>query len=197
METFKAIMEESKKFREEIRNELAATKEELKSARAEILTLQKQAEQYIERIASLEDRLKEALKPTNWIYYYIQKPLKKTEIETLVGRYVNDPTDAVLVVDDDPSIQKIFEELSEDHEWNILRAYNGAKALDMLKLSKPKVIFLDLVMPVVDGFEVLNAIHQNKELTTTPIVVISGTMLKDVDRISLHAKMNEAIIQSP
>jgi len=189
VESFKSIMEESKRFREEIRGELAQSKLEIANLHTEVAS-------YKKKIQELEERLREALTPRSWLYYYIQKPIKLFEIETIVKRHLNDANDTALIVEDDPYTQKIIESLSQTNNWKFLRAYNGKTALDILKVSQPKIIIIDLVLPVADGFEVLNAIHENKNLTGVPIVVISSSNLKEVDRLFLHSKIHESLTKA-
>jgi len=189
VESFKSIMEESKRFREEIREELAQSKTVINSLEAKI-------QHYENRVKELEDRLREAMKPRNWLYYYLQKPIKLFEIETILKRHLNDSADCALVIEDDPYTQKVMDSLAATNKWRFLRAYNGNTAVDMLKVNNPKIIIIDLVMPVADGFEVLNAIHENKELAGIPIVVISSSNLKEVDRIFLHTKINESLTKA-
>jgi CheY-like chemotaxis protein len=196
VETFKAIMEESRVFREEIRKDLDDAKKQLEGAKREVESLKEKVKEYLEKIEQLEAQLHEALKPRNWIYYYLQKPLKRNEIETIVARHIMVNEDPILVVDDDPFTQRMFDNLVDLHGWNVLRATTGSKALDMLKLHKPKMIFMDLVLPVTDGFEVLNAIHDDKSLTGIPMIIISGSTLKEVDRIFIHTKINESLIKA-
>jgi CheY-like chemotaxis protein/uncharacterized coiled-coil protein SlyX len=192
VESFKSIMEESKRFREEIREELNQVKEESKK---EIGQLQEKIRRYEYKIRELEERLKEALTPRTWLYYYIQKPVKLFEIETILKRHLT-RGDSALIVEDDPYTQKVVDGLAQANGWTFLRAYNGITAIDALKVNQPKIIIIDLVLPVADGFEVLNAIHENKNMAGVPIVVISSSNLKEVDRLFLHSKINESLTKA-
>lgn len=196
VESFKAIMEESKLFRQEIRQELEKSKEVIASLEVKIASYEATVRSYERKIQELEERLKEALTPRSWLYYYIQKPIKQFEIETIVKRHLNNPNDCALIVEDDPYTQKVVDGLSQTNNWKFLRAYNGKSAIDILKVSQPKIIIIDLVMPVADGFEVLNAIHENKNLAGVPIVVISSSNLKEVDRLFLHSKIHESLTKA-
>jgi signal transduction histidine kinase/CheY-like chemotaxis protein len=83
----------------------------------------------------------------------------------------------LLIVDDDLGfvqlVQRSLEMLYAD--LKILRAYDGGQALDMIKQSPPDLIFLDLAMPEMSGFEVIDALHADANLKTIPIVLITGT----------------------
>lgn len=184
IETFKSIMEESKKFRDDIRKELDGAHEKIK-------VLEEQVGSYLKRIRELENKLEEALKARSWLYYYLQKPLKSSEVELIINRHILSKTDKILIVDDDPNTNKVFEHIKE---WEVTTVCNGQKALEYLKLNSPKLIFIDLVLPVYEGFEIINAIHENRELVNTPMVIISPNNLKRVDRNALHNKINELLI---
>lgn len=189
VESFKSIMEESKRFREEIRGELDKVKTE---AKAEIKVLRDQIHQYEQKIQELEERLRDALSPHTWLYYYIQKPVKLFEIENILKRHLND-ADNALIVGDDPHTHKATDEVAERNKWNFIKACNSTTAIDVLKFNQLKVIIIDLVLPVADVFEILNAIHENKKLSNIPLVVISSFNLKDVDRSLIHTKIHDKL----
>lgn len=188
VETFKSIMEESKRFREEIRIELNQSKQE-------ILNLKELVKSYEQKIKDLEDRLREALLPRTWSYFYIQKPIKLFELESIIKRYINSNsvTDYALVVGDDPFTQKAIESLFYENDWKFLKSHNGNIAVDMLKVNLPKIIIIDFVLPVADSFEILNAIHENRNFANIPVIAISSNNLREVDRIFLHSKINESL----
>lgn len=185
VESFKSIMEESKKFRDEFRAELSAAKEE-------IAKLKKQVADYETEI----EKLKKQITPPTWLYYYLQKPIKLFELDTIVKRHITEPTDRILLIEDDPFTQKVLESVSTANGWNLLRVSNGKSAIETLKLHVPKLIIIDLVLAVPDAFEALNAIHESTELSGVPIVVISSSNVKEVDRIFLHTKIHEALTKA-
>lgn len=189
LESFRSIMEESKKFREEF-------KEELRQAKSEIADLRQQIKDSEVIINELSGKLKESLLPRSWLYYYLQKPIKQIELETIIRRYIETPTDCVLVIEDDPYTQKVLSTLAANHNWNVVRATSGKNALEMIKINPPKLIIIDMVMPVADSFDVLNIIHENRELSNIPLIVISSINLKEVDRIYLHTKINESVTKA-
>jgi len=193
VESFNSIMVESKRFRDEIRVELERAREEAKEKMGELL---EKIRKYEGKILDLEEKLRDALTPRTWLYYYILKPIKQFEIETIFKRHLKFDTDTAMVIHDDPNTEKIIDSLHIAHNWNFLRATNGKIALEMLKIERPKIIMVDLVLPVIDGFEVINSIHENKNLTGIPIVVVSSSNLKEVDRVVIHNKINEILTKN-
>ena len=76
----------------------------------------------------------------------------------------------MLLVDDVDMNLEILETIFEEH-FRILKAHNGIEALDILKHDKVDIVILDIVMPVMDGFETLERIRSDKALMDIPVVV--------------------------
>ena len=86
------------------------------------------------------------------------------------------PCGGILVVDDDPDIRDSLREVLEDEGYEVACVGNGREALDHLKTTNPRpcVILLDLMMPVMDGQEMLRRLKEDPELSKTPVVVMSA-----------------------
>jgi excisionase family DNA binding protein len=84
----------------------------------------------------------------------------------------------VLVVDDDPRFLRSLQRAFKPHadEFQLETAESGVKALMLLGSLKPEVLFLDLQLPALDGFEVLKAIKSNPETKAMAVIVMSGHM---------------------
>ncbi|KAB1066143.1 response regulator [Salibacter halophilus] len=86
----------------------------------------------------------------------------------------------ILVVDDDPIARLIIEQnlkLAQiDNE--ILSAENGKEALNMIKSSKPEIVLLDLNMPVMNGFDLLDSMTENG-IETDVYIITSSTLQND------------------
>jgi CheY-like chemotaxis protein len=80
----------------------------------------------------------------------------------------------VLVVDDDPDILEALSEILEAEGFEIRRARNGKEALDRLEPDPPKLILLDLMMPVMDGWEFAQRMRQRPSVAHIPIIVLSA-----------------------
>jgi len=78
----------------------------------------------------------------------------------------------MLCIDDDRNILNIFKMYFERENYTVLLAEDGEKGLKIFEAQKPDIVLVDLRMPNVDGFEVLERI--NRETTETPVLVISG-----------------------
>src|SRR4051812_16908814 len=87
------------------------------------------------------------------------------------------PCKEVLVVDDDPDICMILQDVLESEGCAVLVAHNGREALGVLRDRLPDVIVLDLMMPVMDGWEFAAQLQQEPLWRDIPVVVVSADTL--------------------
>lgn len=80
----------------------------------------------------------------------------------------------VLIVDDEYSIRKLMKTVLEDEGYNVLLAENGQQAIETVKKVPPDVILLDLLMPGMDGLEVLKILKNDDGFTHIPIIVVTA-----------------------
>ena len=94
----------------------------------------------------------------------------------------------VLVVEDDPFLMKVAGLTLEDKGYHVERAVTGKEAIVAIKKNGYKLVLLDLIMPEMDGFEVLNELKKQKN--KVPIVVFSNLSQEEdkKEALSLGAK---------
>jgi CheY-like chemotaxis protein len=80
----------------------------------------------------------------------------------------------VLVVDDEYGIAELLEAVLVDEGHRVLTASNGKHGLSVLETEKPDVIFLDYMMPIMDGAAMLSHMKSNPDLRNTPVVMMSS-----------------------
>jgi two-component system, OmpR family, response regulator CpxR len=80
----------------------------------------------------------------------------------------------VLIVDDDRDMRDTVTAVLEAEGYDVRCAENGAQALALMHGPKPGVIVLDLLMPVMSGWELLDAVQGDRELARIPVVVLSA-----------------------
>ncbi len=80
----------------------------------------------------------------------------------------------VLVVDDSITVRKITESLLTKLNYTVMTATDGLNALEVLEVSIPDIILLDIEMPRMDGFELLGRLKGSKELKHLPVIMISS-----------------------
>ncbi len=80
----------------------------------------------------------------------------------------------VLVVDDDKEIVATLQKILREEGYNVVAAFDGEEALVKLKNDNPDIILLDLVMPKLNGFEVLKEIREKYKDKWRPVIIISA-----------------------
>jgi CheY-like chemotaxis protein len=99
----------------------------------------------------------------------------------------------VLVVDDDDDIRTLMKRTLEEVEWTVSEAENGAVALERVHEQKPDLILLDLMMPVMDGFEFVQKLREDENNRWIPIIVVTAKDLTEEDRQQLTGGVEHII----
>ena len=112
-------------------------------------------------------------------------------IETLLGQRTQGPSLArvVLVADDDPSILDFTSRVVTKAGHRVVRAERGDVALELIRKERPDLVFLDVLMPGLDGLEVCKAIRSDATLARTPVILLSAM---GEDRLIAAAKNAKA-----
>ena len=97
----------------------------------------------------------------------------------------------VLVVDDDASIRELLSTALEEDGYEVVPAANGQDALAVCERWRPDVIVLDLMMPVMTGFEVLSAMRVNERWAKIPVIVLTGTGGYSADHLGVAAALEK------
>ena len=92
------------------------------------------------------------------------------------------PTSTVMVVDDDDQNRDLLSRLIRHDHYDIVTASSGAEALQRAGSSKLDLVLLDLVMPGLNGFEVLRALKNKESTNQVPVIMVSG--VDDIEGIS-------------
>jgi signal transduction histidine kinase/CheY-like chemotaxis protein len=106
---------------------------------------------------------------------YLVKPVaREVLLSTLKG--LGEDVKSILVVDDQPEALQLFARMlaSAKRGYRVLRAENGRRALNLLRQRRPDVMLLDLIMPGMDGFQVLQEKRQDPSISDIPVLIISS-----------------------
>ncbi len=112
---------------------------------------------------------------------YLVKPVDKSKLETVLNKYwqtqhisekINKPL--VLVIEDDSTTREMLGRMLHKFECHSLQAENGLQGLEVLSHHNPDLILLDLMMPEMDGFELVKTIRQRFEKSNLVIIGLSG-----------------------
>jgi PAS domain S-box-containing protein len=119
----------------------------------------------------------------------LQKPIGRAQLKASLADLGLQPapehTQIVLVVDDDPKAVEVLAALLPPPAYSVVRAYGGAEAIDMARRCRPDLILLDLLMPQVSGFEVIDSLRRDVATARIPILVVTAAQVTAVDRVAL------------
>jgi CheY-like chemotaxis protein len=120
----------------------------------------------------------------------MQKPISRQELyETLVELGLSPLSQGhtlkVLVVDDDPKAVELIAIRIPSLGSTVLRAFGGGEAIDIARRELPDLIVLDLMMPDVNGFDVVAALSENPDTAGIPILVVTAKPITADDRAKL------------
>jgi CheY-like chemotaxis protein len=110
---------------------------------------------------------------------YLVKPFLQEEMINALNRLNPDgKIREVLVIDDDPADLRLVQKMLEDQQnYLVTTAQGGKQGWDIIQSKRPDAIILDLFMPGLNGFEVLQNIRDNSELKHIPVIVLTGADL--------------------
>jgi CheY-like chemotaxis protein len=127
---------------------------------------------------------------------YLTKPIDRERLHRLIRRFQapTRPTRVLMVEDDALQRERMLGWL-ERPQWIVREAADGREALNILREEKPDVILLDLMMPEMDGFEVVAALQKNADWQEIPVIVITSLDLNAKDRERLNSGVQSVLVK--
>jgi signal transduction histidine kinase/CheY-like chemotaxis protein len=128
---------------------------------------------------------------------YLVKPFDRDAILRTLGHIA--PSQAglgkvrLLVVDDDPRVVDLVSQLLEDEAYEIRSAADGQEALEAIAQQPPDIVLLDLLMPRLDGFGVIEQLRQSPQYCNIPVVVLTAKTLTDDDASQLQQSVSKVM----
>jgi CheY-like chemotaxis protein len=129
----------------------------------------------------------------------IHKPLARRELQdalVAIGMFPRTLALKVLIVEDDPADMELIATRIKSLGGTVLRAAGALAALQLAHQEHPDLIVLDLVMPEVNGFEVVEALRQRIETSKIPILVITAQEIADGERQRLSGVVTTVMQKS-
>jgi PAS domain S-box-containing protein len=127
-------------------------------------------------------------------YDYFVKPVDGKALLSRLGQYtftteVQTEPMRVLIVDDEPANLDLLEALLKPAGFGVLRAAGGREGIDIAKAQMPSLILLDLMMPGVTGFDVVEALRNEEVTRSIPIMVLTAKTLTADDKRTLNGQV--------
>lgn len=85
----------------------------------------------------------------------------------------------ILVIDDDPDLRMILRRILEAHGHEVILGEDGLRGLAVAQRQRPDAIVLDVMMPVMDGFEVLDRLQRDDRTLHVPVVMLTALAVND------------------
>jgi DNA-binding response OmpR family regulator len=101
----------------------------------------------------------------------------------------------ILIVDDEPYVVKALEFVLRKAGFTTLSAMDGVEALSVVEEHRPHVIFLDIMMPRKDGYEVCRELKQHPDYKDIYVIILSAKGQEIDKRMGLEAGANEYIVK--
>ncbi|MBN1250182.1 MAG: helix-turn-helix domain-containing protein, partial [Anaerolineae bacterium] len=129
---------------------------------------------------------------------FLKKPIRTTELgEALIAQGITVDTSCepaektVLIVDDEREVLDMHTRIvrQQSPDLRVLQASDGYEALDVLRKTRPDLVLLDLMMPRLDGFGVLEAMREHPSSRNIPVIILTGQTLAEQDMVRLNQGM--------
>ena len=132
---------------------------------------------------------------------YLTKPVDGKRLAALLNKYRRDQDGVaanslpcqILVVEDDDATRKILRRILEKKGWAVTEADSGRSALKQLEVSRPHLILLDLMLPEMDGFELIAELRKSHSEDPIPIVVITAKDLTTAESQQLNGYVDRVL----
>ena len=123
---------------------------------------------------------------------FLTKPVDRERLRAVLANYGGHKAERrALVVEDDPDTRVWLRRMLREEGWTVLEAANGREALARLADVAPDVMLLDLIMPEMDGFELIEKLRHDEVWRRLPVVVVTAAELSGED----HDRLNGSVLK--
>ena len=116
---------------------------------------------------------------------FLRKPIDRTALIGILERAKSRSQKCILVVDDDPDALDLAVAMIEGNGYEIQTATSGREALEAIERQRPDAVILDLMLPEMDGFEVVHRMSLNPDWRTIPVILLTARDLSHEERRAL------------
>ena len=100
-----------------------------------------------------------------------------------------EPSEKILIVDDDETARYVLRRFLTETTYAVIEAVSGSEGLRRAREDQPQVIFLDLMMPEMNGFETLEQLKSDSVTRDIPVIIITSTVVEHEERRLLEGKV--------
>ncbi|MBI3736415.1 response regulator, partial [Candidatus Sumerlaeota bacterium] len=127
---------------------------------------------------------------------YLTKPVDRQRLSKVMAQFRCPYTTCrLLVVDDDPDIRHFISRTLTREGWQVEEAENGQIGIERVKSNPPHLVILDLMMPVMDGFQFMDELHVADPKRTIPVIVVTAKDLSEAERRHLNGRVERVIMK--
>ncbi len=119
---------------------------------------------------------------------FVERPVDPKSLLDLLARYTQRLAHDILVVEDDEASRTLIHQILTGAGWSCRTACDGREGLEQLKQRIPQLIFLDLMMPTMDGFTFLEKLRAHQPWQKIPVVVVTAKDLTTDERLFLRGR---------
>lgn len=102
----------------------------------------------------------------------------------------------IMIVEDDSFVLDIYQTKLSQEGYTVIEARNGVEAMKKLEKEKPDLLLLDIVMPYMDGIEVLKKIKDREDLKNMPVILLTNLSQKEEINVGLGLGASDYLIKS-
>jgi CheY-like chemotaxis protein len=118
---------------------------------------------------------------------YLRKPISKEHLLDAISRLLpGQLAEPILIVEDDDATREGLKRILESRGWSVRCASHGQEALDLMSHIPTGLLLLDLMMPKMDGFRLLEAFQSRKEWHQIPVIILTAKQLTEEDLARLQ-----------
>jgi GAF domain-containing protein/CheY-like chemotaxis protein/HAMP domain-containing protein len=114
----------------------------------------------------------------------IQRPFMPEQlIDAVRAAEAESQTERILIIDDQPESTRLLKQVLDEHgHYRVFEAHSGVEGMSMIARHRPDLVILDLRMPEMDGFAVLEELQANPETAAIPVMVVTADTLNDTEQ---------------
>ncbi len=119
---------------------------------------------------------------------YIVKPISRNDLLSVLSK-IHIPKGHIVIIDDNINDVILMSRILEQANYMTLKAYNGKSGIEMIREFEPQAIILDIMMPGMDGFEVVTQLKKDKKTEYIPVIVLTAKelSLSEKNQLSQYA----------